>query len=212
MGKHCCNVHQAMDRSQQLSQKQIAVLGMVLALNVLVLGVEVWAGIQSRSHSLAADSIHLFSHCAVIGLSIFAIRKGPHWKGWAARLKGLLIASMAAVILLESLWEGFHLSHDHDGSSWMLIASITATFGNLLTLALLRSHRSDDVNMESTWACSKVDLLTNLALVFTAVLATVSDATWPDRILGFILGVWILKTGLHILRRVSPSVAGVVET
>ena len=56
--------------------------------------------------------------------------------------------------------------------------------GNGLCFFLLFRHRSDDLNMRSTWLCSRNDIIANLAVLVAAAGVKVFNSTWPDIVVG----------------------------
>ena len=62
----------------------------------------------------------------------------------------------------------------------MGIIGAIVLLGNDICFMLLFRYRADDLNMRSTWLCSRNDILANLSVLVAAVGVKVFDATWPD--------------------------------
>jgi Co/Zn/Cd efflux system component len=65
---------------------------------------------------------------------------------------------------------------------------------------MLVRHRSDDLNMRSTWLCSRNDIIANLAVLAAAIGVKVFDASWPDILVGAAISGLFLKSAFTVLR------------
>ncbi|HEY6367227.1 MAG TPA: cation transporter, partial [Candidatus Binatia bacterium] len=65
---------------------------------------------------------------------------------------------------------------------------------------LLFQHRSDDLNMRSTWLCSRNDIIANLSVLLAAAAVKLFNSGWPDIVVGAAIAVLFLKTALTVLR------------
>ncbi len=75
--------------------------------------------------------------------------------------------------------------------------------GNGLCFFLLYRHRSDDLNMRSTWLCSRNDIIANLSILVAAVGVWGLNASWPDLLIGTGIAVLFLHTALIVLREAT---------
>ncbi len=75
-----------------------------------------------------------------------------------------------------------------------------ALFANASCLSLLWRHRGDDINLRSTWLCSRNDLIANGAVLGAAFLVAWSGSLWPDLIVGAGISVLFLRTASSVLR------------
>lgn len=173
---------------------------MALLVNLGVLGFEVWGGITAKSEAILADAVHLFSHVLVILLSLAALEKGTHWKARAAIVKGLLVFGLGLNILVEALHALLDPNHLPEPKVMSMVA-VGALAGNIATLWIMASHRSEDLNMRSTWVCSQADLMTNVGLIAASVLVTLLQAGWPDGALGLVLGLLVTRSAISVLKQ-----------
>jgi Co/Zn/Cd efflux system component len=65
---------------------------------------------------------------------------------------------------------------------------------------LLFRHRSDDLNMRSTWLCSRNDIIANLAVLLAAAGVRLLNSGWPDIIVGAIIAGLFLRSSFAVLR------------
>ena len=75
-----------------------------------------------------------------------------------------------------------------------------AETGNGLCFLLLFRHRSDDLNMRSTWLCSRNDIIANLSVLFAAAGVRVFDSGWPDILVGAAIAGLFLRSALAVLQ------------
>jgi Co/Zn/Cd efflux system component len=71
--------------------------------------------------------------------------------------------------------------------------------GNGICFLLLFRHRCDDLNMRSTWLCSRNDIIANAAVLVAAGAVAMFDAAWPDILVGAAIAALFLKSALTVL-------------
>jgi Co/Zn/Cd efflux system component len=72
--------------------------------------------------------------------------------------------------------------------------------GNGLCFLLLFRHRSDDINMRSTWLCSRNDIIANVSVIIAALGVKLLDSNWPDIVVGAAIAALFLRSALTVLR------------
>ena len=65
--------------------------------------------------------------------------------------------------------------------------------------SLLFRHRSDDLNMRSTWLCSRNDIIANLSVLIAAIGVKVFDSRWPDILIGAAIAALFLRSASSVL-------------
>ena len=63
-----------------------------------------------------------------------------------------------------------------------------------ICLVLLWRHRADDLNMRSTWLCSRNDVIANTFVLGAAGAVAALQSPWPDLVVGFGIAVLFLRT------------------
>ena len=66
----------------------------------------------------------------------------------------------------------------------MGMIGVAVLLANSICFLLLYKHRADDLNMRSTWLCSRNDLIANCAVLAAAAAVNVFGSQWPDLIVG----------------------------
>jgi len=64
---------------------------------------------------------------------------------------------------------------------------------------MLLRHRSDDLNMRSTWLCSRNDIIANLSVMAAAIAVRVFGASWPDILVGAAIAALFLRSAFLVL-------------
>ena len=82
----------------------------------------------------------------------------------------------------------------------MLATGALALTANAVCFYLLFRHRADDINLRSTWLCSRNDLIANSAVLAAAVGVAWSQSFWPDVIVGVGIAGLFLRTAASVLR------------
>ena len=200
----CCeNKAQAI---AELRGQQGRVLRTVLGINAAMFLIEFTAGVIAHSTALMADSIDMLGDALVYALSLYVIDRGPRWRAGAAVAKGLIILAFGAWIVLEAglkFLEGI-----------TPLAPLMAGFGalalaaNLTCLRLLWPRRSQDINMRSTFECSRNDVIANVGVLVAAAGVWFTGRSWPDITVGLIVAALFLRSALSVLREAWPKMRG----
>jgi cation diffusion facilitator family transporter len=182
---------------------QRRVLLIVLAINAIMFFVEFGAGIIADSSALMADSIDMLGDALVYGLSLFALHRGAKWEAGAALAKGVIILGFFGLIVAQIAVKLVH--GVAPSSQLMLIFGSIALAANLICLALLWQFRRLNVNMSSTFECSRNDVMANAGVLLAAAGVAVFGSGWPDILVGAIIALLFLRSALRVLREAWPQ-------
>lgn len=202
MADDCCaSKGKELERlARRVEQRRI--LQIVLAINAVMFVLEFTAGLIAGSAALMADSVDMAGDAFVYGLSIYALSRSDRWKGGAALAKGLIILAFGlgvAIDIAVKLQSGVPPS-----SSLMLAFGGIALVANLVCLRLLWGFRSQDVNMASTFECSRNDVVSNLGVLAAAAAVAATASPWPDLIVGGAIALLFLRSAFHVIRSAIP--------
>jgi len=81
----------------------------------------------------------------------------------------------------------------------MGLIGLLALLGNGLCFLLLYRHRSDDLNMRSTWLCSRNDIIANLSVLAAAAGVRVFASGRPDILVGAAIAGLFLRSAWTVL-------------
>ena len=207
MGSCCQDKGCALDA---LRERQGRTLKLVLAVNVLLFVVELTAGILASSTSLMADSLDSLGDALVYAFSLYVLFRSERWRASAALLKGFIMLGFGVAITVALI--GRLLAPVVPVPELMGGFGLLALGANLTCFFLLMQHRSDDINMESVWLCSRNDIIANLGVLLAAAGVAVTGSMWPDLIVGAIIVLVFLRSALYVvsqsireLRRLGAS-------
>lgn len=159
--------------------------------------VEFTYGLISHSSALMADSLDMFGDATVYGFSLYVIYRGPIWRARAGMLKGLIMALFGMFVLAQAI-QRIVLGVVPIGETMGLIG-ILALAANLVCLALLFRHKGDDVNMRSTWLCSRNDIIANVSVILASGFVILTGTIWPDVIVAFGIALLFLHSAVQVI-------------
>lgn len=218
---HHCHHDDDPDAPQRRADK-LRRLKWALVLTAIYFWAELIGGWLSGSLALLADSGHMFSDMAGIGLAVFA--------AWASQLKtspsqtyglyrlevlvafvnGLLLAGIAFLILNEA-WQRVSQPHDIDGPMMLWIA-VGGLVINLLVMRSLHGDHQHDLNMKGAYLHVLGDLLGSIGTIIAAGCLTYLGWTWADPVISGVIALLVLASALkllldasHILLENSPT-------
>jgi Co/Zn/Cd efflux system component len=174
------------------------VLTIVLVINAVLFIVEAAAGLLAHSTALLADSLDMLGDSLVYGFSLYVLWRGAEWKARAAVLKGVVMALFGVGVLVEVLFK--IITGAVPIAETMGLIGLLVLLGNGVCFLLLYSHRSDDLNMRSTWLCSRNDIIANGAVLVAAAGVKILNSAWPDILVGAAIAALFLKAALAVLQ------------
>jgi Co/Zn/Cd efflux system component len=136
--------------------------------------IEFTMGLLAHSSALMADSLDMLGDALVYLFSLYVLHKNEAWRSSAAFLKGLIITFFGVAVLIDVILK---ITKD--------ITPVPLTMGaigglalaaNIICLLLLMKQRDDDINMKSTYLCSRNDIITNCGVLVSAFLVGVTGS------------------------------------
>lgn len=194
---HCCETKT--DELALLRGRQARILKIVLAINALMFLVEITAGILARSTALLADSLDMLGDAFVYGLSLYALYRSTRWRAGAALTKGVIMAGFGVGVVAEAVLKA--VTGTVPIAGMMGLFGLLALAANTVCFVLLIRHRADDLNMRSTWLCSRNDLLANGGVLLAAGGVAVTGSVWPDILIGLIIAGIVLSSAWGVIRQ-----------
>lgn len=192
--KDCCEVR------ADIPERQRRVLQIVLWINLAMFVAELAAGLLAHSTALVADSVDMLGDAIVYGFSLYVVARGAVGKARAALLKGVIMASFGAGVLLEvalKVIRGVVPTAEVMGGVGLL-----ALAANVVCLTLLWRRRYDDVNMRSAWLCSRNDVIGNVGVLLAAAGVALTASAWPDILIGLAIAAIFGHSAVVVIRDV----------
>ena len=80
---------------------------------------------------------------------------------------------------------------------------------NVYVLRLLRPFRSGEVLLRATWIFTRADVVASCGVILSGILVAVTHRRYPDLIVGTLIGLYVIKEAIEILRdaRADPKSA-----
>lgn len=179
------------------------VLWLVLGINATMFVVELVAGFFADSVALQADSLDMLGDTLVYGFSLAVVAGSLHERARAAQLKGWLMAAFGGAALVQVTLK--ILRGTPPDALLVTGTALLALLANLACLGLLYAHRADDVNMRSTWICSRNDIIANLSVVVAAAFVAALGSFWPDVLVSVGIVALFLWSAAGVLREAASA-------
>ena len=211
MTDQCCETKATELAAVILRQRRVLVV--VLAVNVAMFFIEFGTGLMSRSTALLADSLDMLGDSFVYGFSLLVLHRSLMWRARAALAKGVIMAAFGFGVLLEAVLS-LRAGVPPLAPAMVAIGTL-ALVANTYCFSLLWRHRTDDINLRSTWLCSRNDLIANGAVLVAGGLVAWSQSFWPDVIVGIAIAILFLRTAALVIREslteINRAEEGVIE-
>ena len=194
MADTCCsNIDLA-----NLHAGQRRVLAWVFGINVAAFVVMVVGSVLSGSSALLSGTLDNLGDALTYALSLAVVGASAEAKARVAVLKGLLILGAAVAVAVQIAWRLTEL-HAPVASTMSAVAVVNLA-ANAVCLKLLTPYRKGDVNMSSSWECSRNDVIEGIAVIGAAGAVWVFDSPWPDIAVAVLLLAIFLRSASRVLR------------
>ena len=182
-----------------LREKHKKVLIIVLIINTLMFFIEGVYGWVSHSTALLADALDMFGDALVYVMSLYVLTKSVQQQAKVSLSKGLFMVTFGLFVLVEAGYKA--INPVMPNVEIMGVVGFIALLANAACFLLLYAHRADNLNMSSTWLCSRNDLIANVGVLIAALLSYLLVSRWPDIVIGvFIAGIF-LKSAVAVIRQ-----------
>jgi len=187
--------------ARQADQRRVLVA--VLAINAVMFVVEFGAGVVAGSTALMADATDMLGDALVYAVSIYALARSARWKAGAALFKGLFILALGVGVIVNVIVK--IQSGVPPSSTLMLVFGGLALAANLVCFRLLWRFRAQDVNMASSFECSRNDLISNVGVLLAAGLVAWLASPWPDIVIGSAMAILFLRSAMRVIFEAAPQ-------
>jgi cation diffusion facilitator family transporter len=192
---HCCEKKGA--ELSQLQGRQRRVLYIVLWINAAMFLIEGGAGLLAHSTSLLADALDMLGDALVYGFSLFVLARSMRWHAGAALAKGGFMLVFGLAVMAEAAHKIAHPVMPSVETMGMIGGLALAA--NLICFFMLYRHRGDNLNMSSTWLCSRNDLIANTGVLCAAAGSYLLASHWPDVVVGMAIASLFIHSAWQVL-------------
>jgi len=183
---------------EALRGRQARVLWLVLGINAVMFGTEFVGGWLAGSVALQADGLDMLGDTLVYGFSLVALTRSTRWKASAALLKGGIMGIFGLGVLGQVVYKvvygGVPVAPLMGG------LALIALIANATCLVLLTRHRNDDLNLRSTWLCSRNDIIANTGVILAAGSVYLTTSKLPDILISLVITYLFLRSAWSVLR------------
>lgn len=204
MADTCCNTIDVAN----LHAGQRRVLAWVFCINLATFAVMVTGSVLSGSSALLSGTLDNLGDALTYALSLAVVGASARAKARVAMLKGLLILGAALVVAVQIAWRLSDMQAPV--ASTMSVAAVVNLAANAVCLKLLTPYRRGDVNMSSSWECSRNDVVEGITVIGAAVAVAAFDSAWPDIVVAVILLAVFLRSASRVLRSAWRELAPAV--
>ncbi len=194
MSDSCCSTVDV----ASLHGRQRRVLGWVFGINLATFAVMVAGSVLSGSSALLSGTLDNLGDALTYALSFAVVGASARAKARVALVKGFLILGAALAVAGQIVWRLTDL--DVPVASTMSAAAALNLVANAVCLKLLTPYRDGDVNMSSSWECSRNDVIEGVAVIAAAGAVWLSDSPWPDLLVAVALLAIFLRSARRVLR------------
>ena len=184
----------------------------VVIITAIVMVVEIFFGLRTRSMALLADGLHMGSHVLAIGFSWMAyviIRKlsekgtfkGNYRKilSLAGYSSGLMLFIFAFVIVGEAI-QRLYNPVDVNFREALMVAVVGLIVNLACALILKHDHHNSDQNIRAAYLHVLADALTSLTAITGLAAAWIWDIVWLDTLGAILSSAVIIHWSVRLLR------------
>ena len=174
------------------------VLWIALVLNAAMAVIGGIAGWIAHSTGLLADALDMLSDATAYAIGLVAIGRTARFKANAAWLSGSILLVLGIGVLVEV---GRRVLQGAEPlSGWMISTALLSLVVNVIVLRMLSPLKSGEVHLRATWLFTRADVVANIGVILAGVLVWWLANPYPDYVIGTLIGLYVIKEAIEILR------------
>lgn len=188
------------------------VLWVALGLNAAMAVIGAIAGWIAQSAGLLADALDMLSDATAYAIGLAAIGRAARFKVSAAYASGGVLLLLGVGVLAEVGRRALYGSTPEGG--WMIGIACLSLVVNVVVLRMLSPLRDGGVHLRASWIFTRADVVANVGVILSGALVAWLGSRVPDLVIGALIGLYVIKEALEILReaRSARDGAAAVET
>ena len=136
-------------------------------------------------------------------LALMAITRGPAFKRNTARWTGGVLVVLGALIVLDVVRRGVFGSEPMGVA--MMVYSVASFAVNVFVLLQLSRYGRGEVHLRASYICTRADVIANIGVFVSGGIVAVTALRFADLIVGFAIGICVLKEATEILREAGEA-------
>ena len=189
----------------------VRILFICLAINLIFVAAEAFAGWKSNSTGLLSDAGHNLSDALGLLLSLAAIylnRAGNMVSQIVSRYitlaNGLLLLGAIFMIVYESIDK--IINPQEVNATAIIAVSSVAIFINGLTAWLLMKGQGDDINIKAAYLHAATDALVSVSVVISGIIISTTGWNMIDPLLSLAISIFIALPTIKLIHTASKTI------
>ncbi len=189
----------------------VRILYICLAISLIFVAAEAFAGWKSNSTGLLSDAGHNLSDALGLSLSLAAIylnRSGNRANQTVSRYitlaNGLLLLGAIALIVYESIDK--IINPQEINATAVIAVSSVAIFINGLTAWLLMKGQGDDINIKAAYLHAATDALVSVSVVISGIIISTTGWNMIDPLLSLAISIFIALPTIKLIHTASKTI------
>ena len=189
----------------------VRILYICLAINLIFVAAEAFAGWKSNSTGLMSDAGHNLSDALGLLLSLAAIylnRAGNMVSQIVSRYitlaNGLLLLGAIFLIVYESIDK--IINPQEINATAVIAVSSVAIFINGLTAWLLMKGQGDDINIKAAYLHAATDALVSVSVVISGIIISTTGWNMIDPLLSLAISIFIAFPTIKLIRTALKTI------
>ena len=189
----------------------VRILYICLAINLIFVIAEAFAGWKSNSTGLLSDAGHNLSDALGLLLSLAAIylnRSGNKTNQTVSRYitlaNGLLLLGAIFLIVYESIDK--IINPQEVNATAIIAVSSVAIFINGLTAWLLMKGQGDDINIKAAYLHAATDALVSVSVVISGIIISTTGWNMIDPLLSLAVSIFIALPTIRLIHTASKTI------
>ena len=199
------------NHTEHSANAPVRTLYLCLAINLIFVAAEAFAGWKSNSTGLLSDAGHNLSDALGLLLSLAAIylnRSGNKTNQTVSRYitiaNGLLLLGAIALIVYESIDKIIH-PQEINATAVIAVSSV-AIFINGLTAWLLMKGQGDDINIKAAYLHAATDALVSVSVVISGIIISTTGWNMIDPLLSLAISIFIVFPTIKLIRTALKTI------
>jgi len=199
------------NHTEHSANASVRTLYICLAINLLFVAAEAFAGWKSNSTGLLSDAGHNLSDALGLLLSLAAIylnRAGNMVSQIVSRYitlaNGLLLLGAIFLIVYESIDK--IINPQEINATAIIAVSSVAIFINGLTAWLLMKGQGDDINIKAAYLHAATDALVSVSVVISGIIISTTGWNMIDPLLSLAVSIFIALPTIKLIHIASKTI------
>ena len=189
----------------------VRILYICLAINLIFVAAEAFAGWKSNSTGLLSDAGHNLSDALGLLLSLAAIylnrsgnRRNQTVSRYITLANGLLLLGAIVLIVYESIDK--IINPQEINATAIIAVSSVAIFINGLTAWLLMKGQGDDINIKAAYLHAATDALVSVSVVISGIIISTTGWNMIDPLLSLAISIFIVFPTIKLIRTALKTI------